>query len=99
MRIATLCGMGFGTSMMLKLFIEEILKDEGIKAEVVPWDLGSYKGQQADIIVAPSDMEVHLKTATSKVVLIQNLVDKTEVRVKVLQAVRELQAALGPLRS
>ncbi|MBM3150201.1 MAG: PTS lactose transporter subunit IIB, partial [Chloroflexi bacterium] len=38
MRIATLCGMGFGTSMMLKLFIEEILKDIGMKAEVVPWD-------------------------------------------------------------
>lgn len=35
MRIATPCGMGFGTSMMLKLFIEEILKDLGIRAEVV----------------------------------------------------------------
>ena len=53
MRIATLCGMGFGTSMMLKLFIEDILKAEGIKAQVIPWDLGSFKGQQADIVVAP----------------------------------------------
>lgn len=95
MRIATLCGMGFGTSMMLKLFIEEILRGDGIKAEVVPWDLGSYKGQQADIIVAPSDMEVHLRSATGKVVLIQNLVDKAEVRRKVLQAIRELQAMSG----
>ncbi len=36
MRIATLCGMGFGTSMMLKMFIDEILKDIRMKAEVVP---------------------------------------------------------------
>jgi len=38
---------------------EEILKQEGIKAEVIPWDLGSFKGQQADLIVAPVDMETH----------------------------------------
>lgn len=90
MRIATLCGMGFGTSMMLKLFIDDILKAEGIKAEVVPWDLGTFKGQQADLIVAPKDMESHLRSATAKVVLINNLVDKAEIKSKVLEALRAL---------
>ncbi len=93
MRIATLCGMGFGTSMMLKLFIEDILKAEGLKAEIVPVDLGSFKGAQADIIVAPTDMENHLKDAKGRVVLIRNLVDKNEVKVKVLEAVRDLKSA------
>lgn len=88
MKIATLCGMGFGTSMMLKLFIDEILKSEGIKAEILPWDLGSFKGQQADLIVAPTDMESHLRSASCKVVLIRNLVDKAEIREKVLAAIR-----------
>jgi len=91
MIIATLCGMGFGTSMMLKLFIEDILKDEGIKAKVVPWDLGSFKGQNADIIVAPVDMKRHLKSATSKVVLIHNLVDKAEIKTSILEAIRSLE--------
>jgi ascorbate PTS system EIIB component len=90
MRIATLCGMGFGTSMMLKLFIEEILKAEGLKAEVIPWDLGSFKGQQADIVVAPTDMKMHLKDAKSEVVLIRNLVDKAEIKEKILLAIQEL---------
>lgn len=90
MRIATLCGMGFGTSMMLKLFIEDILKAEGVKAEVVPWDLGTFKGQQADIVVAPTDMESHLRSTTAKVVLIRNLVDKAEIKSKVLEAIRNL---------
>lgn len=90
MRIATLCGMGFGTSMMLKLFIDDILKAEGIKAEVVPWDLGTFKGQKADLIVAPKDMESHLRSATAKVVLINNLVDKAEIKLKVLEAIRAL---------
>lgn len=89
MRIATLCGMGFGTSMMLKLFIEEILKDLGMKAEVVPWDLGTFKGQQADIVVAPMDMEMHLRSTSAKVVLIKNLLDKKELRDKLLPALEE----------
>lgn len=91
MRIATLCGMGFGTSMMLKLFIDDILKAEGIKAEVVPWDLGTFKGQKADIVVAAMDMEMHLRNTTARVVLIRNLVDKAEIKAKVLDAVRQAE--------
>ena len=90
MRIATLCGMGFGTSMMLKLFIDDILKAEGVKAEVVPWDLSTFKGQHADIIVAPKDMESHLRSANATVVLINNLVDKAEIKTKVLAAIQAL---------
>jgi len=30
MIIATLCGMGFGTSMLLKLTIDDVFKEEGI---------------------------------------------------------------------
>lgn len=93
MRIATLCGMGFGTSMMLKLFIDDILKKEGIKAETIPWDLGSFKGQQVDIVVAPTDMAMHLKSTKARVVLIRNLVDKKEINEKVMQAVQEYLAA------
>ena len=92
-RIATLCGMGFGSSMMLKLFIDEILKDLGIKAEVVPWDLGTFKGQQADIVVAPTDMEMHLRSTSAKVVLIKNLVDKKELRDKLVPILETSQGS------
>ncbi len=91
MRIATLCGMGFGTSMMLKLFIDEILTADGIKAQIIPWDLGSFKGQKVDIVVAPTDMGTHLKGYDGRVVLIKNLVDKEEIREKILAAIGELK--------
>ncbi len=91
MVIATLCGMGFGTSMMLKLFIDEILLKEGIKAETVPWDLGSFKGNKADIVVAPTDMEPHLKDYPARIVLIKNLVDKAEIKEKILAAVNDFE--------
>jgi len=95
MIIATLCGMGFGTSMMLKLFIDDILKAENIRAETSPWDLGSFKGNKADIVVAPVDMESHLRDYPDKIVLIKNLVDKAELKEKVLRAISELSSAEG----
>jgi PTS system ascorbate-specific IIB component len=92
MRIATLCGMGFGTSMMLKLTIDDLLKEEGLKGhQVIPWDLGSFKGQKVDIVVAPTDMQSHLKDSTAKIVLIKNLVDKEEIKEKILSAIQELE--------
>lgn len=88
MRIATVCGMGFGTSMMLKLTVDRILRDEGIEAEVSPVDLGSVKSMQADLIVAPDDMETHLAGMKIPVVYIRNLVDKREIADKVVPAAR-----------
>jgi PTS system ascorbate-specific IIB component len=92
MKIATLCGMGFGTSMMLKLTIEDIFKAEGIKGhQVIPWDLGSFKGQSVDLVVAPTDMERHLKGSDTKAVYIRNLIDKKEIAEKVINALKELE--------
>ena len=92
MRIATLCGMGFGTSMILKLTIDDIFKAEGISGhQITPWDLGSFKGQKADLVVAPIDMESHLKGSGRKVVYIKNLVDKVEIKQKILAALNEIE--------
>lgn len=90
MRIATVCGMGFGTSMMLKLTVDKILRNAGITAEVSPVDLGSVKSMQADLIVAPTDMESHLAGSATPVVYIQNLVDKAEIEDKVVPAAKAI---------
>jgi PTS system ascorbate-specific IIB component len=83
-RIATVCGMGLGTSMMLKLTVQTILRDAGIEATVDPVDLGSFKTMQADVVIAPTSMEAHVSGTPARVVLIENLIDKEEIRRKVL---------------
>ncbi len=70
--------------------LRAVLKAENIKAETVPWDLGTFKGQQADIVVAPTAMESHLKDYLGRTVYIRNLVDKEEIKVKVLQAIQDV---------
>jgi len=88
MKIITVCGMGFGTSMMLKLSIDKILKEEGIAATVSPVDLGSFKTMEADIVVAPLDMAKNVTGTAADVVLIRNLIDVNEIREKLLPVVR-----------
>ena len=93
MKIATLCGMGFGTSLMLKMFVDELLTKWGIKAEILPWDLGSFKGGgQVDLIIAPKDMESHLRGTTTKVLLLQNITNRKELEEKVRQAIESVAA-------
>lgn len=89
MRILTVCGMGFGTSLMLKMFIQDILTELKVKAEAEVSDLGSVKGTPADLIVAPSDMKGHLAGLTTPVIFIDNLIDKNELRRKIIPVIEE----------
>lgn len=91
MRIVTVCGMGFGTSLMLKIAVEGILQKHGMRAEVVAWDLGSVKGQPADVIVTSRDLERHLAGTPARLVLIDNLTDKSEIERKLLPVLEALQ--------
>lgn len=95
MKILTVCGMGFGTSLMLKMFVQDLLKEMNIRAEVDVSDLGSVKGSRADLIVAPADMQGHLAGLSIPVIFINNLIDKGEIRSKVVPVLKQLQNPLG----
>ncbi|MFW0112579.1 PTS sugar transporter subunit IIB [Rothia sp. CCM 9417] len=90
--IATVCGMGLGTSMMLAGQVRTLLSAEGIEAKVQAIDLGSFKSQPSDIVVTTTGMAKNVEGTKAKVVLIDNLIDKNEVKTKVLAAVKDFQA-------
>lgn len=88
--IATVCGMGLGTSMMLASQVRTLLESEGYQATVQAVDLGSFKSQPSDIVVTTTGMASNVEGTPAKVVLIDNLIDKEEIRTKVLAAVAEV---------
>ncbi|WP_077303164.1 PTS sugar transporter subunit IIB [Virgibacillus pantothenticus] len=92
MEIITVCGMGFGTSLMLKMMVDDILEKEGIKAEVSALDAGSAKGRNADLIMASADLESALEGVEVSKIFIHNLTDADEVEQKMhdyLQKIHE----------
>lgn len=83
MRIVTVCGMGFGTSLMLLMSIKDIGKKHGVKIEGEAVDLGSYQGKPCDLIAASSEIAKQIKSDVP-VVAISNILDKTDIEAKIL---------------
>ncbi len=90
MNIVTVCGMGFGTSLMMKMTIDDILKDENVKAQVDAWDLSSVKGRTADLFVASEDMRSNFSDMEGPIIFIKNMTNTEEIREKVMQAIEEI---------
>ncbi|CAA7603016.1 protein-Npi-phosphohistidine-sugar phosphotransferase [Acididesulfobacillus acetoxydans] len=82
MKILAVCGMGFGSSMVLRMTIESVLKEMGIKANVTTADVGTAKTEKADLIVTSAEFANLLKSKDTPIVTIKNYVDKNEMKAK-----------------
>jgi PTS system ascorbate-specific IIB component len=90
-KIATVCGMGFGTSLLLKMNIDSLLKGV-VEAEVYASDLATVKSMQADLIVATRDMENHLSGVKTKIIYLDSITDPEELKSKIEAAIEELKS-------
>lgn len=85
MKIYTVCGMGFGTSLMIKMTIDDILKEAGKKVDVKAIDMGSVKGISADLFVTSNEMNGTFPTVEAPVIYLNNMLDKNEIKSKVME--------------
>ena len=83
MRVITVCGMGFGTSLMLLMTIKDIGKKHHVAVEGEAVDLGSYKGKPCDLIAASSEIAKHI-VADVPVLSVTNLLDKKGIEEMIL---------------
>lgn len=84
MKILAVCGMGFGSSMVLRMTIEAVLKEAQIKAQVAVSDIGTAKSEKADVIVTSTEFASLLKGLGTPIVTVKNYVDRKEMKEKLL---------------
>lgn len=84
MKILAVCGMGFGSSMILKMTMEHVLKDLGIKADIVIADIGTAKSESADLIVTSHEFANLLRGRNIPMVEMKNYVDRNEMKAKLM---------------
>lgn len=82
-KVLSVCGMGFGTSLMVLMTIQDIGKKYSVKVTGEACDLGSYKGKKCDFIVASSEIASQIVGNQIDVVSIKNILDKKEIEEKV----------------
>ncbi|MBP1241269.1 PTS system ascorbate-specific IIB component [Frigoribacterium sp. PvP120] len=90
MKIVTICGVGIGSSGILKVNAERVLAKLDIEADVVAADIGSLAGvaDDAQVILTSAEFVEAIGETFADVIVIQNHFDQQELTEK-------LQRSLG----
>lgn len=91
MNILVCCGSGLGSSFMIEMNVKKVLKEIGVEAEVSHSDLSSAGSIKADIYVGTRDIAGQL-TGLGTVASLDNMVDKNELKKKLIEAIAKVQA-------
>ncbi|TDL32306.1 PTS sugar transporter subunit IIB [Arthrobacter nitrophenolicus] len=90
MKIVAVCGMGIGTSVLLKMNAEKVLQDLGIEADIEAADIGVARGaaQTAEIVLTSEELAPEIGDVPAEVIVIENFFDLDEIHKKLSAAVR-----------
>ena len=88
MKILAVCGMGLGTSLILRMNAEKALKQLGVEADVEVSDMGSARAlaSTADLVLTSQELAEQLGPVKPKVVTISNFIDFDEMITKLKAA-------------
>ncbi|MEZ0346144.1 MAG: PTS sugar transporter subunit IIB [Infirmifilum sp.] len=89
LKVVTVCGVGQGSSLIMKMFMEDVLKELGVPARIEPTEIVTAKAAGADVIVCSILHEPELRGSAKIVVGLKNLVDKKEMREKITKTLLE----------
>ena len=79
MKIITVCGLGVGSSLILKMTVDTAMQQLGVKCTIEHWDMGTIKGQNCDLIVTTEGFRKNFADSEN-VVFVNNIVDVNETR-------------------
>ncbi|BDS48657.1 MULTISPECIES: PTS sugar transporter subunit IIB [Rhodoluna] len=83
MKIIAVCGMGIGTSVLLKMNAEKVLRTIGVEATVEATDVKTAReSRDAQIILTTADLAESLKGLPSEVITIDHFFDLEEITTK-----------------
>jgi PTS system ascorbate-specific IIB component len=87
MKILAVCGVGLGTSVLLKTSVDRILAELDFEAEVIAAPLAEAEASHdAQLILTTPEHASHFADSVSEVVIIDNLFDLAEVKTKLVAA-------------
>lgn len=88
-KVVTVCGNGIGSSLMLKMKLEEIAKENGIEIVAESIDSNAAQGKDADLFVTVKEFE-HLFKDGQKYALTRSYMNKKKITEDVLPVLIEM---------
>ena len=90
-KIMIVCGFGLGSSLVLKMTLDDVLKEEGIKdVETFCADSYTAQGQDYDMVFISPEWEYLFENSDKPKVVVTNFISQDEIREKGLDIVKEV---------
>ena len=89
-KVYAVCGMGLGTSVILKTRLREALDATGVEYQLDVTDASAVSGIPADLIFTSDELADRIRNRSAKVVIINNFMDREEIKRKAAEAVASL---------
>ena len=88
------CREGVGSSLMLKIKVNEVIKENDFPIEVEHSSLDGVVGFPGDMIITLTDVadELREKNVPQEIVGVVNIVDKNEIKAKLEEALAKVDA-------
>lgn len=86
--ILTVCGNGIGSSLMLKMKIEEICAENNIEAQVESIDFNAAQGRKADLIVTVKELAEQFED--KDVATVRSYINKKKIKEDILERLQQI---------
>ena len=80
MKILCVCGLGQGTSLILRMNVETVLSELGIEADVDNTDVSSATSERADFIITSNELAQSLEDHVGRILIVNNYFDLNEIK-------------------
>lgn len=90
-KVVTVCGAGVGSSMMMRLFTQQILDAEGIDGTVDASDIGSVDPSAYDLVITTSDFADALRETSVPIIRIDNMMDKAYLKDQLMKHINQME--------
>lgn len=89
--ILTVCGVGSGSSLILRMYVEDVLDELKIRYNVQAGQASEAKGSTADIVLCSHEFLSVTNGARARVIPIKSFTNKDEIRQALQAVLTELQ--------
>ncbi|MCZ7833732.1 PTS sugar transporter subunit IIB [Atlantibacter hermannii] len=86
MKILTVCGLGMGSSLILRMNVETVLKKHGVEANVEHMDVSAAASANADLVITNAELVGNLQHLSCPVVVVNNYIDTNEITQALVKA-------------
>lgn len=93
LRIMVVCGFGLGSSLILKMTLDEVLQAHQLKTDTFCSDAETAKGQRFDLVLTSAELTRLFAGVAQPVVVISDFLSTEEVATKALPVIKELLQA------